>query len=105
MGRILFGFIVGIALLPVIGLAWLYRGKAPVAVTDPPLPYESDIANKALHTRIDKELIQMPPIQPDERTFVAGARIYAEKCAVCHGYHARPSTLGDAMFPGAPQLW
>ncbi len=38
MGRILFGFIVGVALLPIIGLAWLARGKAPVAVSDPPLP-------------------------------------------------------------------
>ncbi len=105
MGRILFGFIVGVALLPIIALAWLYRGKAPVAVTDPPFPYEREIAEKALHTRIDKELIQIPPIQPDEKNYIAGARIYAEKCAVCHGYHGRPSTLGAAMYPAAPPLW
>jgi hypothetical protein len=105
MGRILFGFIVGVALLPILGLAWLSRGKAPVAVSDPPLPYESEIAEKALRTRIDKELIQMPPIQPGEKNYIAGARIYVEKCAVCHGYHGRPSTLGQAMYPAAPPLW
>ncbi|HVZ85285.1 MAG TPA: cytochrome c [Terracidiphilus sp.] len=105
MGRILFGFIVGVALLPIVGWTLLSRGRMPVAVTDPPIPYEDVIAGKALHMRIDKELIQMPPLQPDEKNFVAGARIYAEKCAVCHGYHGKPSALGDAMFPAAPSLW
>jgi mono/diheme cytochrome c family protein len=34
-----------------------------------------------------------------------GAHVYSEKCAVCHGYHGKPSVFGAHMFPPAPPLW
>ena len=105
MGRLLFGIVLGFLFVFLWGLVWLYRGNLPVAVSDPPLPYEGQITGYALHQRIEKELIQMPPIQPDEHVYVAGAHIYAEKCSVCHGYHGKPSQLGENMFPSAPPLW
>ena len=105
MGRILFGFLVGIVIIPVGAAVWLYNGKVPVAVTDAPFPYEEQFTAVPMHQRIEKEMIQIPPLQPDEANLVAGARIYAEKCAVCHGFHGKPSVLGQSMFPGAPPLW
>jgi thiosulfate dehydrogenase len=105
MVRIFFGIILGILLVPLAGLLWLYYGKVPVAVADPPLPNEAQITDLALHTRIDREMIERPPIDPGEQTYVAGARIYADKCAVCHGYYAKPSLIGQNMFPAAPPLW
>jgi thiosulfate dehydrogenase len=105
MSRVLLGMILVVLFLAVGGGVWLYRGKVPVAVTDPPFPFEGQITGLALHARIDRELIQMPPIQPEERVFIAGAHIYSEKCAVCHGYHGKTSDLGDTMFPSAPPLW
>lgn len=59
----------------------------------------------ALSARIDRQMVTIPPIQPDETNLVAGARIYADKCAVCHGFHGQKSQFGDNMFPGAPPLW
>ena len=44
-------------------------------------------------------------IQADEETFVAGAEIYRDQCAACHGFHGRPSVFAKHMFPAAPQLW
>ena len=105
MGRILFGFLVGIVVLPLCVAIWFYNGKVPVAVTDPPFPLEEQITQVPMHQRIDKEMIQIPPLQPDEANLVAGAKIYAEKCAVCHGFHGKPSVLGQSMFPAAPPLW
>ncbi len=105
MGRILFGFIVGLVCIPGAFLFWLHNSHAPVAVSDKPFPYEDDIAGKFLQDRISKELIQIPPIQPDDLTLVAGAHIYQQKCASCHGYHGKPSTLGENMYPAAPPLW
>jgi thiosulfate dehydrogenase len=105
MVRTFFGMILGILLVPLAGLLWLYYGKVPVAVADAPFPQENQITGIALHARIDRELIQMPPIQPDEHVFVAGAHIYSDKCAVCHGYHGKPAAIGANMFPEAPQLW
>lgn len=105
MSRILFGIVLGIVLVPLGVLLWLQYGKVPVAVADPPFPFEAQITGSALHSRIDKELIQMPPIQPDEAALVAGAHIYSDKCAVCHGVHGKPSGIGANMFPDAPSLW
>jgi len=105
MARILVGFILGLIILPVVVVTWFYRGKFPVAVADSSLPREREIAGMALHARIDKELILMPPVQPSEATFVAGARIYAAKCAVCHGFHGKSAPIGENMFPVAPPLW
>lgn len=105
MGRILFGFIIGLVCIPGAALLWLRNSNPPVAVSDQPLPYETDITDKFLHDRITRELIQMPPIQPDELTLVAGARIYRDKCAICHGYHGKAAPLGENMYPAAPPLW
>jgi thiosulfate dehydrogenase len=105
MVRIFFGIILGILLVPLAGMVWLYYGKVPVAVADPPLPNEAQITAIALHTRIDREMVPRPPIDPDEHTLTAGAHIYAEKCMVCHGYSGQPAPIGQNMFPAAPPLW
>jgi thiosulfate dehydrogenase len=105
MGRILFGFIVGFVCIPGAILVWLHNSHPPVAVTDQPFPFEDDLTSKLLQDRIRLELIQRPPIQPDELNFVAGAHIYQEKCAVCHGYHGKAAPLGENMYPVAPPLW
>ena len=57
-----------------------------------------------LHARINRELAQTPPIQADEENLAAGARIYSERCAVCHGFHGKPSAFGAHMYPDAPPL-
>src|SRR5580698_2656094 len=105
MARVLFGILFGLAVLPIAVIIWLYNGKVPVAVTDPPFPYEEQLTHVPLSQRIDKELIQMPPVMPNEETFVAGAKVYAQHCAVCHGFHGKPSPIGQNMYPDAPQLW
>jgi len=58
-----------------------------------------------LHARIDREMIKTPPIQADEADLVAGAEIYRDECAVCHGFHGKPSRFGAHLFPAAPPLW
>jgi mono/diheme cytochrome c family protein len=45
------------------------------------------------------------PIAPDEVNLVAGAQIYHDQCAACHGFHGQPSSFGAHMFPSAPGLW
>jgi thiosulfate dehydrogenase len=105
MARIIVGIILGILLMPFAALVWMNYGKVPVAVADKPLPYERQITGMLLNARIDKEVVQVVPVVADETNLVAGARIYSEKCAFCHGFHGNPSPEGDNMFPHAPQLW
>lgn len=105
MARILFGIIVGIMIVPISVFLYFQNGKVPVAVNDPPFPYERQITGIPLHARIDREIVQLVPITADETNLVAGAHIYSDKCAFCHGFHGKPSTIGENMFPSAPQLW
>jgi thiosulfate dehydrogenase len=86
-------------------LAWLHYGHVPVAVGDHPIPFEGLLTNVPLEARIHKEMVGNPPVQANEATFVAGARIYSEQCAVCHGFYGKPAALGHNMFPDAPPLW
>lgn len=105
MFRILFGMILAVLLAPLVAVAWLHFGKVPVAVADSPLPHEGQLTAMALHARIDRELVQRPPLEVNEQTLVAGAHIYSDKCAVCHGFHGKPAPIGDNMFPSAPRLF
>lgn len=105
MGRILFGILIGIILVPLGVMAWFRYGHPPVAVQDQPLPEERLIVSIPLHQRIDQEIVKTPPIQADEDTFIAGAQIYRDDCAACHGFHGKPSAFAAHMYPRAPQLW
>src|SRR5580698_655 len=105
MGRILLGIILGVILVPVAVLAWFHFGHPPVAVADSPFPQERKLAHEALDARIDREAIKTPPIQADEAAYIAGAQIYHDQCAACHGLHNKPSSFGPHMYPDAPPLW
>lgn len=105
MGRFLLGLILGIVLVPLGVLGWFRWDHPPVAVADPPLPFEKQIVSVPLHARIDREMVKTPPIQADEDNLVAGAQIYSDHCAECHGYHGKAADIAQHMYPHAPQLW
>lgn len=105
MGRVLLGIILGAILAPVTVLAWFQFGHVPVAVAAPPLPQERLITSVPLNARIDRELVKTPPIQVNEENLVAGAQVYRDQCAACHGFHGKPSSFGAHMYPAAPPLW
>ncbi|MFZ1940258.1 MAG: c-type cytochrome [Terracidiphilus sp.] len=105
MGRLLFGVIVGLTLAPLLVYGWFRYGHPPVAVADHPLPFERQITQVPLNARIDREMPKTVPIQPDEGSLVAGAQIYHDECAACHGFYGKPSVFAKHMYPAAPQLW
>jgi mono/diheme cytochrome c family protein len=105
MGRIVLGIILGVLLVPVAVMGWFRFGHPPVAVADTPLPMEKQITGVPLHARIDSEMVKTPPMQADEGNLVAGAQVYRDQCAACHGYHGKPSSFAAHMFPKAPALW
>jgi len=105
MLRILFGIVLGVLLVPVAAFVWFHHGHPPVAVADTPFPFEREITAIPLGTRIDSEMPKTVPVEANEATFIAGAHIYREQCAFCHGVSGIPSSVGKHMFPDAPPLW
>ena len=103
MLRFLLGLIIGIILVPLAVLAYLSYGKVPVAVSDPAFPYEQQLVHLPLGARIEREMVGTH-MEPDPANLTAGAHIYTDRCAVCHGLHNRTAAIGQHMYPDAPPL-
>ena len=100
------GLVLGIILVPAALYFYLVGGSAPVATTDSDMPFESYLARKAQHARIDKEMPKNVPIQPSDANYLAGAETYKQQCAVCHGLPDSPKTaIATGMYPRPPQLF
>jgi mono/diheme cytochrome c family protein len=101
------GILMGVLL--VAGGAWLYftTGWAPVAVEDPPMLFEKKLAHGALNARIGKDPHTDPaPVPLNEATYLAGADVYKQNCAVCHGLPGEAqSAIAKGMFPKPPELF
>lgn len=105
MGKFFFGLILGIVLVPTVVYFYFSRGIAPVATSAPPMPFEKTFARMALHARLDKEVPKTVPVSADEPNLAAGAQVYKEHCALCHGLPGQTQTaIASGMFPKPPKL-
>jgi thiosulfate dehydrogenase len=104
--KFVLGLVIGLIIVPLAGYFYFASGSAPVATSDNTMPFEAMLANKALHARIDKEMPKTVPIAANEAEFMAGADVYREHCAVCHGVpNKEQSAIAKGMFPKPPHLF
>jgi mono/diheme cytochrome c family protein len=96
----------GVAIL-VAGVAvYFMAGIAPAATASSPMPLEDFFAKSALRARISRESPKSVPITADETSYLEGAKIYRDNCAVCHGLPGVPqSAIAMGLFPHAPALF
>jgi thiosulfate dehydrogenase len=105
MTRFLLGVVVGVVLVVVIVFGYFLSGSAPVSTDATPMPMEKYLAKKALHAVLDREMPKTVPIPIDEASYLAGAKVYKDNCAVCHGLAGQPTTaIARGMFPKPPEL-
>lgn len=106
MRQFIFGFIAALTLIAGGGLGYVALGLTPVATASKPLPFERLIAGMALNARVDKEAPKSSPISASDEVYAAGARIYRNNCAVCHGLPGREQTaIAKGEFPKPPELF
>jgi len=103
---LLVGFIAAFVVLA-LGAGFAVKlGLVPVATSAPPLPFETFLAHTALNARVAKEAPQTNPMPLTEPNYIAGAELYRQHCAVCHGLPGQPQTaIAKGMFPKPPQLF
>lgn len=103
--KFIVGLLLGLALVPFGAYLYFTGGSAPVATTDSDMPFERFFAKKALHARIAKDMPKTVPIQMNEVNYLAGAELYKQDCAVCHGLPLTPKTaIAAGMYPVPPLL-
>jgi thiosulfate dehydrogenase len=104
------GFVVGIlvgAALIAGGIYYYFvSGMAPAAVADPPMMMEKKMANKSLDAHIEKANVPAPPIQTSDDNYMAGAKLYKDNCATCHGLpNQPPPAIAGNMYPHATLMF
>ncbi len=105
MKGFLLGLILGLLAIPLFVYLHFRMGHPPVAVADAPYWLEEQVVRVPLHARIDAEMPKAAAIEPSATNLEAGAHIYRQQCAACHGLYGRPSSFAAHMYPHAPQLW
>jgi mono/diheme cytochrome c family protein len=103
---LILGILVGVLLVGAGMYFYFSTGRAPVAVTDPPMPFERKLAHMGLNAYLAKLPHPEAQVPADESNLLAGADVYKRTCAVCHGLPGAPKTMiAEGMAPGPPQLF
>ena len=104
------GIALGAAGVVAAGLLVFYAvvslGFMPANADGTPPAIEKWVARKALHATIAREAPKGEnPVKLDDANLVAGIKLYASDCAVCHGAaDGKPSHIASGLYQRAPQL-
>ncbi len=82
------------------------HGWLPANADAPPPALERWLATTALNALILREATTKPnPVAYTDANFIAGVKLYAANCAVCHGAASGPaSNIARGLYQKAPQL-
>jgi thiosulfate dehydrogenase len=102
----LLGVVTTLVLLGVGGYLFVQKGGVSLAVSSPPLPLEETVAHMALKASMGHSGDVRNPLPFDEANMVAGAKVFKDNCAGCHGLPSKDNSMrAKAMFPPPPQLF
>jgi len=105
MIKFLFGLIFGIGLFLLAGYFFTTRGGLYMGTKGGPLPMERFVVSEALDASIGPSAQDQSPLAADETNLLAGAKVYQQSCAGCHGKLDQPaSQMGKKFYPHIPQL-
>ena len=105
IGWLILGFVIAIVVFFVGGYIFITQGGVPMAASAAPLPLETTVAHLALRAADSKSRDIKNPLPLNDDNLAAGAKIYHDHCAICHGAPGQTSELEHAMFPIPPQLF
>ena len=103
-GKFMLGVLTALVVVMVCVAVYFRFGTPPVAVADKPFPFEAEIVRVPLGARVARQL-KVAPFGTSEDVFEAGAHVYKNECASCHGTPGHDVAYARYMYPAAPQLW
>jgi thiosulfate dehydrogenase len=106
MRNFVFGIIVTLLVLLLVGLGVLNFGFFPTNADANPTPLEHRIANSALDASMERHAPRVNnPTPPTDENLIDGMKIYTMNCSACHGtLDNKPSVLEKSFYPPPPQL-
>jgi thiosulfate dehydrogenase len=104
MIKFFLGLVVGIGLVVLAGYLFATRGGIFMGTDTKPLRFEDTIAGAAITASIGKSANDQSPLPTDETNLLAGAKIYMNACAGCHGKLDQASSGAKGFYPPPPHL-
>jgi thiosulfate dehydrogenase len=104
------GVILGVvATLVVLGLGFylgIETGMMPANADGKPFKMERWAARTSLRATLSRDASKgAPPIASSDANLIAGIRLYAANCAICHGAaNGAPSVIARGLYQHPPQL-
>jgi thiosulfate dehydrogenase len=104
------GFILGVVLTLVAIVVVLYAGIEigmwPANADARPSALERWMARTSLQATLRHDAASQPnPLPNTDTNLIAGIKVYAQSCVVCHGAaDEQPSTIAAGLYQHAPQL-
>jgi len=106
--KMLIAFILGLIAAPLLFALAGIAGLLPTDASSEPPKWESSIGMRALDASLEKRSggLKNPIASADAAALAAGAKIYSDNCAGCHGSAKGPSDWGaKGFYPRAPQFF
>jgi len=104
MIKFFLGVVVSIGLIVLASYLFVTRGALFMGTDTKPLPMEETIAGAAITASIGKSADDQPPLPADETNLLAGAKVYVNACAGCHGKLDQASSGAKGFYPPPPHL-
>src|SRR5208282_2936252 len=100
------GVIFTLVAIAIVGFSVLHGGYVNFSADQPVPAFEKKIAMGASDASVERHAPQLKnPVSPTDDNLLAGARLYRDTCAGCHGDPANMDTqLGNSFNPPAPQF-
>ncbi len=105
---IVVGFVLAIIVAAIVGYLGVRSGLIPANADARPGAFEHWAARTSLHATLDREAPKITnPIPNTEQNLLAGVRLFAQNCAVCHGSakgDAAASPIAKGLYQKPPQF-
>ncbi|HTX59571.1 MAG TPA: cytochrome c [Verrucomicrobiae bacterium] len=102
----LFGVLGTLVVLAVLGYLGIANGWMPANADAKPSSLERWAANTSLHATLRREAPRSAnPLPLTDANLLAGVKLYAQNCAVCHGAaDGTPTNVAHGLYQKPPQL-
>lgn len=106
MRGVVLGAIATLVLLGLVVYIGIEAGMMPANADAKPSKVERWAARTSLHAALARDATTAaPPIASDDANLIAGIRLYAADCAICHGASdGEPSAIARGLYQHPPQL-
>jgi mono/diheme cytochrome c family protein len=106
MRNFILGIVATIALIFAAGYIVVHFGLLQTAANVPPPDLETHIAMSAQDAAMERQAPHIAnPVPVTDENLIAGMKLYAMNCAICHGtLDFAPSLLEHSMYPPPPQI-